>query len=142
MEIGFALNITDDTTKFKPFFDYVEETVQDFVKDKNYGTGLSIIYVGWICVSPKYERFFKLMKPKYYENEERFTDGRRHLLSKLLECEIKLDYDGLINKTNYEIKKIIFSELEAFLIPVIKNNKKIKDFDVDRFSEDLKLIPI
>jgi hypothetical protein len=137
MEIKFAFNITDKIMQYRPVFDDVENVVKNLVRGKKYGLNLDVIYVGWICVAPEYDQFFKPRRPKYYEYKETLVDGVSYTFENTLECEIKLDYNKVLGMPVIDLKKTIFNVMLSTFITVIKSSKKIKEFDLDEFIKDL-----
>lgn len=140
MEIKFALNISDSTSRFKKVFDDVENKVNALISNQQYGNDLLTIYVGWICVTTEYEPFFKPRRPKYYQNKEMSVDGRPFFLINTLEYEIKLDYAAIHLFTLDQFGIFIEKQLITTLISTIMKNKKIKDFNADLLFKDLETI--
>jgi hypothetical protein len=138
MEFGLAKYLSNDlTNKSKIIQDY-SERLSEFFKSKYYGDGLKDISVGIICVSPEFESFFKPRKPKFTKSKTVVIYGLRTVYDHVFECDVKLDYESFKKANNKEMLKIIATELVSIL-DVLKK-KKIKDFDIDRFQQDLKKV--
>lgn len=140
MKIKFALNISDGTSRFKKVFDDVENKVNALISNQQYGNGLLTIYVGWICLTPEYEPFFKLRKPKFYQNKEMSVVGRCFFLVNALEYEIKLDYTIIHSFTLDQFELFIEKQLITSLISTIKGNKKITELNADLLFKDLEML--
>jgi len=138
MEIKFALNISDKINKFKKVFDEFEEKIGTLIRNKEYGSDLSMIYVGWICVAPEYEPFFKIHKPKYYQNRQATIDGLGYKMVNTLEYEIKIDYTEILNSSYDDLNSILTNKLAYSLKNIVKKNKKIKDFNLDELIKNIK----
>jgi len=138
MEFGLAKYLSNDlTNKSKIIQDY-SERLSEFFKSKYYGDGLKDISVGIICVSPEFESFFKPRKPKFTKSKTVVIDGLSTVYDHVFECDVKLDYESFKKANNEEMLKIIATGLVSIL-DVLKE-KKIKDFDIDRFQQDLKKV--
>lgn len=138
MELGLALYLSNDlTSKSKVIQDY-SDRLSEFFKTKHYGDGLKDISIGIICVSPEFESFFKPRKPKFTKSKTVVIDGLSTAYDHVFECDVKLDYESL-KKANYEEMLIIISTELMSVIDMLKN-KRIKDFDVDRFQKDFEKI--
>ncbi len=138
MEFGLAKYLSNDlTNKSKIIQDY-SERLSEFFKSKYYGDGLKDISVGIICVSPEFESFFKPRKPKFTKSKTVVIDGLSTVYDHVFECDVKLDYESFKKANNEEMLKITATELVSIL-DVLKE-KKIKDFDIDRFQQDLKKV--
>ena len=126
------------TIEFKKVFDEFEEKIDTLIRNKEYGSDLSTIYVGWICVAPEYEPFFKIRKPKYYQNRQTTVDGLGYKMVNTLEYEIKIDYTEILNSSYDDLNSILTNKLAYSLKNIIKDNKKIKDFNLDELIKNIK----
>lgn len=138
MELGFALYLSNDLSSKSKAIQNYSDKLKEFFKPKHYGDGLKDIYIGIICVSPEYESFFKPRKPKFTKSKTEVIDGLNTIYDHVFECDVKLDYESLKRANYEEMLRIISTELIS-VIDMLKN-KRIKDFDVDRFQKDFKKI--
>ncbi len=138
MEIKFALNISDKVRNVKSVFDELEHCVNSTIVQKDYGKNLQEIYIGWICVAPEFDQFFKPRKPRYYNEKQMAVDGHNYVLNKVLELEIKLDFVAIGSSNLTEVYSLTYKALIEALRASIKANKKIQDFDSERLISDLE----
>jgi hypothetical protein len=122
-------------TQFSREFDFEETSLitdsltkilnESFAK-KEYSLKVKKIYVGFICVSKGFEPYFmarplKILKKKL-----------------AIEYEIKLDFEEVF-KSNTENKiRILYNEL-INQSRIILNDKKLVDFKVQDFLDDLEI---
>lgn len=137
MEIKFALNISDKVRNVKSVFDELEHWINSTIFQKDYGKDLQEIYIGWICVSPEFDQFFKPRKPRYYSEKQMSVDGHNYFLNKALELEIKLDFVTVGSSNLTEVYNIIYKALIEALRGSINADKKIQDFDSEQLILDL-----
>lgn len=109
------------------------ERVADLLKVNEYGTGLQTIYIGVICVSPEFDSFFKIRKPKYYKDKIIIQDGRPYRLINTLTYDIKLNYEQVINASKDELFKMLTDEV----IKSLSDFEKINNFDIVKFKSEL-----
>ncbi len=103
----------------------LEDEINTFFKDNDYGERVKMIVTGVICVSKGFEPFFMTRPPKVLRKEP------------TLEFEIKLDFDYFKAMDEPDRKKSIvkeyFKSLKEFL-----ESKTIKGFEKEKFLEDLE----
>lgn len=138
MEFGLAKYLSTDLTNKSKIIQGYSERLSAFFKSKYYGNGLKDISVGIICVSPEFESFFKPRKPKFTKSKTVVIDGLSTVYDHVFECDVELDYESFKKANNEEMLKIIATGLVSIL-DVLKE-KKIRDFDIDRFQQDLKKV--
>lgn len=123
---------------------YLHSTLNDFAlhiekefKELSFGEDVQEIYVGIQCVSPKFQSFFKLRKPKYVHKKMSYEkEGVQFEFCKMFEYEIQADFNELLNTPE---KKVIekISRLILESSNIIKDEIKIKKFDFDLFQRKL-----
>lgn len=110
--------------------------LSEFLKSKNYGNDLLKIYVGIICVSPEFDIFFKVRKPKYKKSKVGpIEDGRHSGLENSLSYDIKLDYNKFTIASESEVFRMLAIEIMKSL--VVFNALRIKNFDREQFEKDV-----
>lgn len=103
----------------------LNNSFNNFFEQKKYGSDVQKIYITMICVSKGFEPFFIPRPLKLLKKDL------------AIEYELKVDFE-IVFKSNIEEKiKILYSELLNQSKEII-NNKKIKNFDNDRFLNDLE----
>ncbi len=137
MNFGLAQYLSNDLTSKSKEIQAYSDRLSVFFSSQNYGNGLKGLSVGIICVSPEFESFFKQRKPKFTKSKT-VIDGLSRVYDHVFECDVKLDYESFKKANTEEMLKIIATEL-VNILDVLKE-KKIKDFDIDRFQQDLKKV--
>lgn len=102
----------------------IEQNINTLLKSKDYGKGLSTIYVGVICVEPVVDNLFKPKRNRLDKKDSSLT------------VEFKFEYNSFLESNLKERKDSILSELKK--IPNIVIEKKIKDFDSKKFTIDFE----
>lgn len=125
-EVVLKIGASDTISEFS-------ERVSDFLKIKEYGTGLQTIYIGIICVGPEFDFFFKIRKPKYYKDKTIIQDGRPYRLVNTFTYDIKLNYEQVITASKDELHQMLSDEV----IKSLSNFEKIKNFDIVKFESEL-----
>ena len=138
MNFGLAQYLSNDLTSKSKEIQAYSDRLSVFFSSQNYGDGLKGLSVGIICVSSEFESFFKPRKPKFTKSKTVVIDGLSTVYDHVFECDVKLDYESFKKANNEEMLKIIATEL-VNILDVLKG-KKIKDFDIDRFQQDLKKV--
>ena len=119
--------------QFSREFTFVESRIvmdlnvilNDFFLEKEYDPKIKKIYVVVICVSKGFEPFFTVRTLKIYRKEP------------AIEYEIKLDFEQFLNADNEE-RMIILKEEFLNRSKEILNNEKLKKFNIELFSYDLR----
>lgn len=121
-------------TQFSREFDFEETSLitdsltkilnESFAK-KEYSLKVKKIYVGFICVSKGFEPFFMARPLKILKKEL------------AIEYEIKLDFEEVFNSNTENKIKILYNEL-INQSRIILNDKKLVDFKVQDFLDDLE----
>lgn len=113
--------------------------LNEYFSIKDYGNDLIRIVIGTICVSPEFEFFSKIRKPKYVAHRKYINqDGIEILEDKVFSFDLKLDYETFKNQSDEENKKMLASEIIDSLSNLDALPKKVKDFDKERFKNDMK----
>ncbi len=99
--------------------------LNDYFVDRDYGAGVKKIYVGVICVSKGFEPFFPIRPLKIIRNKL------------ALEYEIKIDFKLFSSSGHESRKRILVNEFLKKTKDYLKG-KTIKDFDKERFIDDLE----
>lgn len=119
--------------QFSREFTFVESRIvldlnvilNDFFLEKEYDPKIKKIYVVVICVSKGFEPFFTVRTLKIYRKEP------------AIEYEIKLDFEQFLNADKEE-RMIILKEEFLNKSKEILNNEKLKKFNIELFSYDLR----
>ena len=100
----------------------IENNINLYFENKRYGTGLSCIYIGILCVNPFIEHLFRLKQNRFDKKSTALT------------VEYKFDYDLFLLSNEKYKERAILNNLKS--IPNIISEKKIKDFDIENFTLD------
>lgn len=119
--------------QFSREFTFVESRIvldlnvilNDFFLEKEYDPKIKKIYVVIICVSKGFEPFFTVRTLKIFRKEP------------AIEYEIKLDFEQFLNADKEE-RMIILKEEFLNKSKEILNNEKLKKFNIELFSNDLR----
>ncbi len=129
----------DSTTKRAEFRELVVK-LEAYFNAKSYGDDICSYLIGVVCVHPNYDQFFKIGRPKYVEDRTVVYEkilGPTHIY-KSFSFNIKLDFEEFISSNTEDgLKMIAGSIMET--VRTLKYPKKIKDFDKEKFYEDLRL---
>ncbi|MCU0470912.1 MAG: hypothetical protein MUF58_20190 [Arcicella sp.] len=123
MEIFITAQISDGIS-FPYKLNDLEDKMNLFFSDKQYGFSIRKIYSGFVCVSKVYDEFMVIRPPKLLRKEP------------ALEFEYKLDFEKYRNIEENERVRYILIEFQRVLTDILIS-KKIKDFDVITFLNDL-----
>jgi hypothetical protein len=140
MEFGLAQYISAEISDFSESINSLSDGIKEFVKNKEYGSSINELFIGVVCVSPKFETFFKPRVPKYTANKKQVhKEGFNYEIERCLEYDIKLDFELFKNATDNERIIIIAEELIKSLRIIDEMKIKIKDFNTGEFRKDIEL---
>ncbi|MBI3519892.1 MAG: hypothetical protein HY062_11110 [Bacteroidetes bacterium] len=120
--------------------DFSDKLKQHF-ENRNYGKDIRELVIGVICVSANYEPFFKVRKPGYIKDKKKIISQYTKVeynVERLLEYDIKLDFETFKNGTEAECRRLLAKEILNSLSVVESMKSKIKDFDLEKFKADLE----
>jgi hypothetical protein len=137
MEIQFALNLSDGLVDLKNMINRIEDEVNFIIKDKQYGNGITQLHIGWICVMPEYDFFFKYRKPKYYKKKRINIDNVSLELNNIVEYEIKIEYEIFKRYKIDEAMELVITAFLNSLTYIDQIGTQIKNFDFLTFKLDL-----
>lgn len=123
----------------------ISEELKAFFAGKFYGEDIQSYIIGFTCVLPPegFEHLFKKKKPVYVDDKttkNKFT-GEPHRMFKLFIDSIDLDsteYTDFVDSSDEESKKILAKKILESLENLDKLPKKVKDFDKERFKQDME----
>lgn len=124
MNFGLSQEISEDICDKAPFITDISNSIEDYFKERDYGTGLMSLTIGIISVHPKFDFFFKPRK-KYTKSK------------KLLEYDIKLDHEKLATADKAAVLELICEQLLSSFN--LLDEIKIPLFDKEQFKNDLEM---
>jgi hypothetical protein len=114
-------------------------SLKEYFIIKSYGEDLNHFVIGIICVKPEFETFFKVRKPRYKAIDKiKLLDGNTVELIGVYGYDIKLNFNEFVSATETESRKILAQEILNSLSNLEDLPKKVKDFDKERFKEDIE----
>ena len=139
MNFGLAINLSIEIGNKSGYIQSLSDELELYIKDKYYGADIKNFFIGIICVSPKFDFFYKETKAKYTKGVKIINpDGIPFKMEDNFEYNIKIDYESFRNATEEEARKILARDILSSLIVFEKFKSKIKDFDIDGFRADLE----
>ena len=127
MKIGLAVTKTKDIEDKQFVFTKIDNILESYFLSKNYGSGISELYIGIICVAPEFEQFFnEETKPKY-------SGG-------ILEYRIKLNYNIFKEKDIKDATTMLVKDILKSVTIIEGLKAKIKDFNIQLFESDLEAL--
>lgn len=145
MKFEIIINELDEEMLSKlPLISKLSTSINWFFVDKFYGNDLKSIRLIFILIKKKqgYEEWFKTRKPKYISHNvlETFSVEKIEINREfVIESRIDNDfYDSFLKATDEESKKLLAKEILNSLSKLDVLPKKLKDFDKERFMEDLQ----
>ena len=138
MQIYFTKALTQEMgAKLEAIHSLEYECV--YFENKFYGEDLQHLYIHVICVSDKFEQFFKPRKAVYRKDAKVYIHKGIQVSSpaRSLLCDLKLGYEKYASEP--DIQEILANDILVSL-QEIKSCRKIKDFDFDSFEKDFKSI--
>ncbi|AZA89070.1 hypothetical protein EG349_19790 (plasmid) [Chryseobacterium shandongense] len=138
MDFGLAITSSIEVKK-KYIITELSDDLEEYFKVKNYGNDLKSIVVGIVCVSPNFEKFFKIKKPIYTKGKKEISDEDfTYTIEDNLEYNLKLNFSEFQSLSEEEARKIIAKEILLSLDNLDSVKKKIRDFDWEQFKQDLE----
>lgn len=143
MKFGITLEIDTEAEQKSNLIYAMSEALETYLNSKVYGTDILNYFIGFICIKTKlgYEDWYKIRRPKYKEIEKiKSTKGTLIEIKGVFSHDIKIDneeYDKFISVSDKESRKILESKILTS-IAELKLPKKVKDFDKERFRQDLE----
>ena len=140
MEFGLTQYVSAEISDFSNSINSLSDGIKEFVKNKEYGSSIKELFVGIVCVSTKFETFFKPRIPKYTANKKQIhKEGFNYEIERCLEYDIKIDFGLFKNASDKERIKIIAEELIKSLRIIDEMKIKNKDFNTGKFRNDIEL---
>lgn len=112
--------------------------IEKYLADKNYGTSIMDFLIGVVCVKPEFEKFFKVKRPKYTEDEIETHDGHSVHIKSTFSMNFIMDHEKVIDMTDSVFEKYLIERIVDSVLSLEKMPKKVVDFDLVRFKDDMK----
>lgn len=115
------------------------DKAKDFFASKSYGDGVKSLVIGFVCVAPEMDFFFPLTKPSYVKGKKTNNAfGLKGTIEDAVSYPVKFNIEELKDADDLQIQVIVASGIVESLIRLDVLKKKIPNFDLDRFKEDLR----
>lgn len=138
MDFSLTQESNLEGVKNKQIIDF-SNSLKEYFINKSYGEGINHFLIGIICVKPEFESFFKVRKPRYKAIDNiKFFDGNKTELIGVYGYDIRLNFEEFVSASETESKKILATEILNSLTNLDVLPKKVKDFDKERFKEDIE----
>lgn len=140
MNFGLAITVSYEVENKSNIIQLLSDNLKFHFKDRQYATDIKTYTIGIVCISPKFDQFYKKeIKPKYTKGVRNISpDGIPFKLEDSFEYRIKIDFENFRNADEEESKKILAKDILASLVVFEKVKSKIKDFDMTGFKSDLE----
>jgi len=113
--------------------------LSEYFLNREYGNAVIKLLIGVICVAPEFEFFTKVRKPKYTSYRKYINQDGIEIIEDRIFCfDVKLDYEKFRSQKDEENRKILASEILGSLSNLDALPKKVKDFDKNRFKNDMR----
>jgi len=144
MKFSITIKIDQGASHKTPIINEISLALGELFIDKNYGGDIQSYIISCICVLPPagFEKFSKVQKPSYVCDKiirNRFT-GEDQRMYKMYINEFgfdKDDYEEFISLSNDGSKIMLRNKIIESLNNLNELPKEVKDFDVERFKNDL-----
>lgn len=123
MDFGLSLEIAEDIYDKSTTLNSLSTSIKHYFKDRNYGSGITDLTIGVICVPPQMESFFKV-RSKYTKSK------------KMLEYDVKLDHAWVKRADSAELIAMVRVAILGSLSIIEKCG--ITNFDTASFGRDLE----
>lgn len=130
MEISFVFFLAEELTGLKQVFKDLESQFNEYSKKLDYGGGIGKLYIGIVCVKEEFKQFYKIKKPKYFEE-----GGLQYI-------EFDVEFDYQIFK-GIELEEALRLGIEVICSPKDNFAKFCSktNFNLMKFCNDLRDLP-
>ena len=136
MECKLAQYISDEISEKAKTVTNFSLEMNSYFEGKEYGSGLREIVIGIICVSFKFEEFFKIGQPIYTKSKRTRKVDIEIEIERTPEYNIKIDYETFKSSNVEQTQKLLAASIMDSLD--VFERVKIVDFDSEQFKMDLQ----
>ncbi|MCZ8169770.1 MAG: hypothetical protein ACK5RV_07820 [Flavobacterium sp.] len=119
--------------------------INGYIKGRDYGNGIYQYLISLYVINPPkgYEHLHKDFKPKFteYKALTNKISGEKMEIEKQFHYSVKIkgeNFEEFVSANETESKKLLAQEILRSLSNLDALPKKVKDFDKERFKEDLE----
>lgn len=118
----------------------MQAQLQAYMAPKEYGEEIAEFYLGFICVAPAYDTFFKPKRDRYTKARTvTYQDGVALVREKTFECEVRLVYEVFLTATVEEVRELLTHEVLQAVQRLYQQQPKLNSFDIAAFSREVSL---
>ena len=136
MKFALAQYISPEVSDKSGSINSFSNRLSEYFAGRDYGPGIQELYIGIVCVSPAFEKFFKQRRPRYQRERNVYEkEGTKYELDHTAQIDIQLDFKVF--------QKLSLRKVESFIGKCILegisqvNTLGISDFDMAAFTRDL-----
>ena len=146
MKIDLGIGVAQEIfANISPIIQDLSNEMNNYFEDQIYGPDLQSLKIRFILALPKqgYENWYKEKKPKFIDSKDSVSKltGEIYQVKKEFSYEVKLSEEILrqiLNITEGEKKMILIKELLKSLHNVKNLPKKVKNFNKNKFINDIE----
>ena len=112
--------------------------LSNYFSVKDYGKDVIEIIIRIISVAPEFEWFSIIKKPRYRFYRKHTKDRVEIIEDRLFSFGVKIDYEKFKNQSDEQNKQMLSFKILSSLVNLDSLPKKVKDFDKERFKDDMK----
>ncbi|MCB2407459.1 hypothetical protein [Hymenobacter lucidus] len=112
--------------------------LKSLLLDKSYGNDIQELCIGVICVSPEFNTFFKVRRPRYQRAKRTYKGTYApYTLEKYLTYDIALPYQEAVKASNGLLYQLLIERLLSSFELIALGQKKYPDFDTKTFTTEV-----
>lgn len=141
MEIGFAREVDVELERLSSTVTRLEDRLKAFFSDKEYGEGVSSIFIGVILMGSGSERLHPVRLFKYQKlcKFRSITTGERTEIPEVVMLDVKPDFDTLKRLNSEAAGSYIAEALIKAMDVISSHQKKFPMFNAAKFKEDFAM---
>ena len=139
MKFAIVVEASEGVADKTKLIHHLSNLLCEHFSDKDYGDDVREILIGAICVSPEFEWFSKIRKPKYVFYRKYIRESVEIIEDRVFSFDIKIDHESFRSQSDGQNEKMLASEILESLSNLDVLPKKVKDFDKERFKEDMRI---
>ena len=141
MNIALVPTLSSELDKTSKSSELIElgERMERYFETRQYGDAILKYFIDIVCVHPKYDSIFTIKRPRYTEDKCVILDKAlgEVCFHKTLGVDVKLDFATFI-KSDKEGGLKMVADAIIDRLNTMKYPAKVKEFDKERFLNDLK----
>jgi hypothetical protein len=138
MEIGIALYIDAGLKRLSSTIMRINDRLEAYFSTKEYGEGISSVFIGLILMAPGSERLHPVT-PFKYQKLDRYSDiftGRQVQVKDVVTFDVKPNYESLTHLNSEEAEKYIAEALIEAMGVISKQQEEFPMFNTAQFKDD------